>query len=71
MDALKRLFTTDEAAGYLGMSRANFYALEIGGKLLNLGWGGKNLYDRKDLDNFIEDRKRAIMKKLHIKHLRG
>lgn len=69
MDAVsKRLLSTDEAAQYLGISRANFYALGISGQLLNIGWGsGKNLYDLQDLDRLIENRKKSIMEKLHIK----
>ena len=58
---MKRLLSTNEAAEYLGISKSNFYALGVAGRLLNVGWGRKkNLYDLHDLDSLVNERKKVI-----------
>jgi hypothetical protein len=68
---MKRLLSTIEAAEYLGISKSNFYALGVAGRLLNVGWGRKkNLYDLHDLDSLVNERKKVIHRKF-IKDVTG
>jgi excisionase family DNA binding protein len=58
--ARKRLFTVVEAASYLSLSASTLNRLRVnGGGPRYAKLGGKILYDLRDLDQWIEDSKRA------------
>ena len=51
------LLTVNEAAGYLRISRPMLYRVLRGKRLRRLKIRGRTLFDKKDLDRFIEDSK--------------
>jgi excisionase family DNA binding protein len=56
----KRLLTVGEAATYLSLSASTLNRLRVsGGGPRYAKLGGKILYDVRDLDQWIEDHKRA------------
>jgi excisionase family DNA binding protein len=56
----KRLLTVAEAATYLSLSASTLNKLRVsGGGPRYVKLGGKILYDVRDLDQWIEDHKRA------------
>lgn len=59
----KRLFTVNDTCAYLSISRMSLYRLIQQKKLLPLTIAGRTLFDRKDLDEFIERSKNFASKK--------
>jgi len=57
MTPSKRLLKAKEAASYLGMSTPLFYGLQIPSRLPKVTLSKEALYDRYDLDDFIEKTK--------------
>lgn len=49
----KRLYSLQEAAGYLSLSAAQVYRLVVSGKLRSLREGRRRLIDRNELDRWI------------------
>lgn len=56
----KRLFTMDEAAAYMGMSRSTFFR-EHKDKLPTVTPNKRPMYDRVDLDKLIEKLKQPAI----------
>ncbi len=54
----KRLFTVEEAASYLGRSKHAVYQMKSQGKLHAVADGARVLFDRADLNHWIEMHKR-------------
>jgi len=54
----RRLFSVQEAALYLGLSSWTVRSLGWGGQIPEVRVGRRVLYDRQDLDRFIEASKR-------------
>jgi excisionase family DNA binding protein len=59
----KRLFTVNDTCAYLSISRMSLYRLIQQKKLSPLTISGRTLFDRKDLDEFIERSKNSVSKK--------
>lgn len=57
----RRLLTSKEAANYLAISPRKLWSLQIGRGIPSLRIGRKVLFDRADLDTWIE-RQKAVRK---------
>jgi len=53
----KRLFSIDEAATYIGVSRASIYRSANRGDIPFVKFGGRTLVEVSDLDAFIANNK--------------
>ncbi len=53
----KRLFDVKQTCSYLGISRTTLYRLMKDGELTAITIYGKLLFDKKDLEDFIEKAK--------------
>lgn len=60
MEEVSRLLTVDEAAKMLRISRASLYTLMKNKKIRVTRIGGRTLFDRKDIDDFIEKSKTEV-----------
>lgn len=56
---LKRWFTQDEAAAYLGMAKETFWR-RCRKLFVPAGITNRPLYDRNDLDRYLESRKAKV-----------
>ena len=54
---LKRLYSIQESAVYLGCSKDTIRELVSRGELPFVRWGKKHFCDRRDMDRFIESNK--------------
>jgi len=55
----RRLFPVDDAAYYLGISRRQVYKLVEAGEIPKVPIGSRSMFDRVDLDAYIERIKTA------------
>ena len=55
----QRLLTIEETANFLRISKATLHRLMAEGQFTPVRIGGRTLFDRKDLDMFIEKSKEA------------
>lgn len=58
-DLTKRLFSVEDAAGYLSISKRHMTTLLSKGEVLKLRIGNRTLIDRADLDEYVERLKRS------------
>ena len=57
-DELYRLISLNDAAGLLGVSRRTVVSLVSSGDLASIKIGGRTLIHPRDLDAFVEERRR-------------
>ena len=57
-EEIKRLFTVKEAWTYLGISRMSLYRMMERKEISPVKIGGRILFDRKDMDDFIDKAKK-------------
>jgi excisionase family DNA binding protein len=57
-EELKRLFTVSAACTYLSISRMSLYRMMERKEIAPIKIGNRTLFDRKDLDEFIEKAKK-------------
>ena len=57
-DEVKRLFTVKDACTYLSISRMSLYRMMERKEIAPIKIGNRTLFDRKDLDDFIERAKK-------------
>lgn len=55
----KRLFSVEDAAHYLSISKRSMWTLIKDGQVLKTNIGSRTLVDRVDLDDYIERLKRS------------
>ncbi len=56
----KRLISVEDAARYLGVQKSTIYSWAARKKVPSVKIGRRLLFDRKDLDDIIEERKRGV-----------
>jgi excisionase family DNA binding protein len=57
----QRLFSTKEAAAYLGVSEQTIHKMRNSGELKSISFGASTRYDKADLDAVIEGKKNGSM----------
>jgi excisionase family DNA binding protein len=63
MEEMSRLFTVTETCKYLRISPPTLYRMIERGELVPVKIGKRTLFDRKDLDTFIDAAKGPLAKK--------
>jgi excisionase family DNA binding protein len=61
-DAMKKLFTVRETCAYLRISPPTLYRMLVRDELIPVKIGKHTLFDKKDLDTFIEGSKKTPKK---------
>ena len=57
-EEIKRLFTVNEACTYLSISRMSLYRMMGRKEIATVKIGNRTLFDKRDLDEFIEKAKK-------------